>query len=58
MEIKPIKTEEEYNKALSRMDELFDGTPLSKEFDEAKLLMAIIGIYEQKHHKIDAPDPI
>lgn len=58
MEIKLIKTEDEYSKALSRMDELFDVTPSSKEFDEAELLMAIIDIYEQKHYHIDAPDPI
>ncbi len=58
MEAKLIKTEEEYNIALSRIDELFDVTPDSKEFNEAELLIALVELYEQKHYKIEAPDPI
>ena len=58
MEAKLIKTEEEYNIALSRLDELFDVTPESKEFNEAELLIALVELYEQKHYKIEAPDPI
>jgi HTH-type transcriptional regulator/antitoxin HigA len=58
MDVKLIKTEEEYNKALSRMEELFDVKPGDKAFDEAELLMALIEIYEEEHYKIEAPDPI
>lgn len=58
MEVKLIKTEEEYNKALSRIDELFDVTPESKDFNEAELLIALVELYEQQHYKIEAPDPI
>ena len=58
MEAKLIKTDEEYNIALSRIDELFDVTPDSKEFNEAELLIALVELYEQKHYKIEAPDPI
>jgi HTH-type transcriptional regulator/antitoxin HigA len=58
MEMRLIKTEEDYNNALTRMDELFDVKPKSKEFAEAELLMALIEMYEEKHYKIDAPDPI
>ena len=58
MEAKLIKTEEEYNIALSRIDELFDVTPDNKEFNEAELLIALVELYEQKHYKIEAPDPI
>ena len=58
MEAKLIKTEEEYNTALARIDVLFDAKPDTKEFDEVELLMALVEIYEQEHYKIDAPDPI
>ncbi|MEN9303503.1 MAG: hypothetical protein RL264_1932 [Bacteroidota bacterium] len=58
MEAKLIKTEEEYNSALARIDELFDSVPGSKEFDEAELLMTLVELYEEKHYKIEAPDPI
>lgn len=58
MDVKLIKTEDEYNEALSRIDELFDVTPESKEFDEAELLIALVELYEQQHYKIESPDPI
>ncbi|MEX2482937.1 MAG: helix-turn-helix domain-containing protein [Brumimicrobium sp.] len=58
MEAKLIKTEADYNKALARMEELFEAKPNTKEFDEAELLMALIELYEEQHYKIDAPDPI
>lgn len=58
METKLIKTEADYQKALARMDELFDAKPNTNEFDEAELLMALIELYEEQHYKIEAPDPI
>ena len=58
MEAKLIKTEEDYNRALVRIDELFDVTPNSKEFDEVELLITLVELYEQQHYKIDDPDTI
>lgn len=58
MEVKLIKTEEDYNQALSRMEVLFDAKPSTEEFDEAELLMALIELYETQQYKIEAPDPI
>lgn len=58
MEAKLIKTEAEYTIALHRIDELFDCAPESKDFDEVELLLALVDLYEQKHYKIEAPDPI
>lgn len=58
MEAKLIKTEEEYNSALVRIDELFDSLPGSKEFDEVELFMTLVELYEEKHYKIEVPDPI
>lgn len=58
MEIKPIKSESDYQKALSRLDEIFDASIGSLESDEADILALLIDDYENKHFQIDAPDPI
>ncbi|RFC55764.1 helix-turn-helix domain-containing protein [Brumimicrobium aurantiacum] len=58
MEVKLIKTETDYNKALARMELIFDAKPNTKEFDEAELLITLIELYEEQHYKIDTPDPI
>lgn len=58
MEIKPIKTEKDYNQALKRLEVIFDAPMNSKEDDEAEVLSLLIDNYENKHHPIGSPDPI
>jgi HTH-type transcriptional regulator/antitoxin HigA len=58
MDIKAIKTEEDYNQALKRLDEIFHAPIDSKEGDEAEVLSILIEKYEEEHYPIDAPDPI
>jgi len=58
MEIKIIKTEEEYNQALKRLEVTFDAPVDSPEGDEAELLSILIEKYEDEHYPIEAPDPI
>ena len=58
MEIKPIKTEKDYEKSLERLEVIFDANSNSKEGDEAEILAMLIDNYENKHYPIDAPDPI
>jgi HTH-type transcriptional regulator / antitoxin HigA len=58
MDIKPIKSEIDYQKALQRLDEIFDAQVGSPESDEADVLGLIIDEYEKKHYPIEAPDPI
>jgi HTH-type transcriptional regulator/antitoxin HigA len=58
MEIKPIKTEKDYDNALKRLELIFDATPNSKDGDEAEILSLLIDNYENKHYPIDSPDPI
>ena len=58
MKIKPIKTEKDYEKALKRLELIFDATPNSKDGDEAEILSLLIENYENKHYPIDPPDPI
>ncbi len=58
MDIKPIKTEKDYDKALERLDVIFDASPNSKEGDEAEILSLLIDNYENQYYPIEAPDPI
>ncbi len=58
MKIRPIKTEEDYEKALARLDEIFDAPPNTEEGDEAEILALLIETYEDKYYPISDPDPI
>jgi HTH-type transcriptional regulator/antitoxin HigA len=58
MELKPIKTEADYRAALKRLEEIFDARPGTPESDELDILGLIVDDYENKHYKIEAPDPI
>lgn len=58
MEVRPIRTEEEYEAAMERIEELW-GTPVddSPESEEFEILLALTGAYEKKHHQIPSPSP-
>ena len=58
MNIKPIKTDEDYNQALARLEEIFDAPIDSQEGDEADILSLLIEDFENKYYPIEAPDPI
>ena len=58
MNIKPIKTENDYAASLERLEMIFDAVVGTPESDEADILALIIDEYEKKHFPIEAPDPI
>ena len=58
MEIKVLKTEEDYYQALKRLEEIFQAPADSNEGDEAELLSVLIEKYEDEYYPIEAPDPI
>ena len=58
MEIKPIKTEKDYNQALKRLEEIFDAKAASDDGDELEVLGILIDQYENDHFPIGLPDPI
>jgi len=58
MNIKPIKTEQDYKNAIKRLDEIFDAKVGTPESDEADVLGLVIDEYEKKYYPIEAPDPI
>jgi len=58
MEIKPIKGDADYERALRRVEELWDSREGSAEKDELDILTTLIEAYEREHYPIDLPDPI
>lgn len=58
MELKPIKTEQDYRNGLKRLEVIFDAEINTKEGDEAEILSMLIENYENEHYPIEAPDPI
>ena len=58
MNIKPIKTENDYNESISRIEELWGAKKDTPEGDELDLLVTLVESYEMKHYPISPPDPI
>ncbi|TDE43853.1 helix-turn-helix domain-containing protein [Flavobacterium rhamnosiphilum] len=58
MNINLIKTEDDYNQALERLEIIFDAKKGTEEGDELELLGILIDQYENEHFPIDLPDPI
>jgi len=58
MRIKPIRTEEDYEATLARIEEIFDAEPDTPEGDELEILASLIETYEKKNYPIALPDPI
>lgn len=58
MNLKIIRTEEDYNLAIKRLEDIFDAPVNSPEGDEADILTILIEKYEDEHYPIAPPDPI
>jgi HTH-type transcriptional regulator / antitoxin HigA len=58
MEIKPIRTERDYERALREVERLMDAKAGSGEEDRLDVLATLVDAYESKHFPIDPPDPI
>lgn len=58
MNIKPIKTEEDYKAALARIEVLWDAEPNTKKGDELSVLAILVENFESEKFKILPPDPI
>ena len=58
IEVNAIRNEGDLKTALSRIDEIFDAEPGSRDEEELEILTALVQTYEAKHHNIPDPDPI
>jgi HTH-type transcriptional regulator/antitoxin HigA len=58
MNIKPIKTEQDYTNTLSKIESLMNAKPNTPQMDELEILTTLVEAYEEQNYIIDAPDPI
>ena len=58
LKFRSIRTEEEYEAALARIDEIFDAEKGTAEGEELDELADLVEFYEDKHYPIGLPDPI
>lgn len=58
MNLKPIKTETDYQQALKEIELLFDVETYTPEWEKLDILTTLVEVYEQQHYPIDSPTPI
>jgi HTH-type transcriptional regulator/antitoxin HigA len=58
IEIKPIRTEVDYETALAEIEQLFEAVPGTPEGDRLEILTTLVEAYEERHYPIPLPDPI
>jgi len=58
MEIRPIKTNEDYEIALNRVSGLMDAKRGTPQGDELDILATLVDAYENQRFPIGAPDPV
>ena len=56
-DIKVIKSEEEYEQILKRIEDIFDSKPNTPEGDELEYLVGLVEKYEDENYPIDKPSP-
>ncbi len=58
MDIRPIRTQEDYEIVCNRIEQIFHAEPGSKEDDELEVLITLIDAYEEVHFPIGMPHPV
>jgi HTH-type transcriptional regulator/antitoxin HigA len=58
MNIKPIKTDADYQAALKEIESLMMAEPDSPEGEKLDVLVTLVEAYEAKHFPMDLPDPV
>ena len=60
MEIRPIRTRDDYKAAMREVSAYFDNepTPGTPDGDRFEILLTLVEAYESKHYPIELPDPV
>jgi len=58
MNIKPIKNDRDYRRALKDIDNQMSARPNTPEGDGLDVLVTLVEAWEEKHWPIDPPDPV
>jgi HTH-type transcriptional regulator/antitoxin HigA len=56
MDIKPIRSEADYEAALKEIETLVDSQPGTPEADQMEVLVTLVEAYEARHYPIPEPD--
>lgn len=57
-DLKPIRTEDDYEQALAEAEELWGARTGTPKGDRLDVLATLIEVYEAEHYPMDPPDPI
>ena len=58
VEVRPIRTEQDYEDALEEVKHLWDAKAGTREGNRLDVLATLIDAYEAEHNPMDPPDPI
>ena len=58
MNLKPIKTETDYQQALKEIEQIFDAEPNTSEYEKLDILTTLVEVYEQQNYSIEPPSPM
>lgn len=58
MDIRPIRTESDYDATLSEIAILLDAQPGTSDGDRLDVLTTLVEAYEARHHPMPPPDPV
>jgi HTH-type transcriptional regulator / antitoxin HigA len=58
MNLKPIKTESDYQEALREIERLFTVEANTPEWEKLDILTTLVEAYEKQHYPIDPPQPL
>lgn len=58
MEIRPIRSESDYEEALEEISRLFAAKPQTDDYDRLDILTTLVEHYEANNHSVPPPDPI
>ena len=57
-ELKPIRSEEDYQEALAEVERLWGAPAGTADGDRLDILATLIDAYEALHYPMDSPDPV
>lgn len=58
VDIKPIKTDADYQKVLKEIEKLMLAAPDSPDGERLDVLATLVEAYESKHYPLEMPDPV
>jgi HTH-type transcriptional regulator / antitoxin HigA len=58
MDIRPIRTNADYERIFTEIEALWDAKAGTPENDRLEVLVTLVEAYEEKHFPMDPPDPI